>query len=103
VPIHGPKNTGQTEQFRPIKEDFLRSSQPKRPAENAGLPRFEDSMLGSSQVAKMLAMSPRTVCYLASLGDLPGIKIGRAWRFWRSDILEYLETHRGENLLGQDA
>jgi excisionase family DNA binding protein len=57
-------------------------------------------MVGVAQVARMLGMSPRTVRYLASLGELPGAKVGRAWRFWRTEILEYIDSHRGENLLG---
>lgn len=57
-------------------------------------------MLDVLEVATMLRMSPRTVRYLASLGELPGVKVGRAWRFWRREILEYLERHRAENLLG---
>jgi excisionase family DNA binding protein len=57
-------------------------------------------MLGVANVAKMLDMSPRTVRYLASIGELPGSKLGKAWRFWRAEILEYIESRRGENLLG---
>lgn len=49
----------------------------------------------------MLGISDRTVRFLASLGKLPGFKVGRAWRFRRSEIVEYLEEHRGENLLGE--
>jgi len=60
-------------------------------------------MVGSAYVAAMLGMPERTVRHLASLGDLPGMKIGRAWRFRLSEISRYLDTRRGENLLGQDA
>ena len=79
--------------------DSSRPSHNKRPAENVNVPRFGDRMLGVSQVAAILGMSERTLRYLASLGELPGIKVGRAWRFWRNEILEYLERHRGTNLL----
>jgi excisionase family DNA binding protein len=77
-----------------------------RPSHNSSsvtpvkIPQAGDYMVGAAQVAKMLGMSSRTVRYLASLGELPGSKIGRAWRFWRSEILEYLEKRRGKNLLG---
>jgi excisionase family DNA binding protein len=63
-------------------------------------PVFDEHMLGAAHVAKMLGMSARTVRYLASIGELPGSKVGRAWRFWRIEILEYIEKRRGENLLG---
>jgi excisionase family DNA binding protein len=56
-------------------------------------------MLGVSQIARMLGMSSRTVRYLASLGELPAVKIGKSWRFWRSEIMQYLEDHRVKNLL----
>jgi excisionase family DNA binding protein len=60
-----------------------------------------DPLLRAAQVGAVLGMSDRTVRFLASLGTLPGFKVGRAWRFRRSEIIQYLEEHRGENLLGQ--
>lgn len=60
-----------------------------------------DVIWNAKQVAETLNLSRRTVTYLAGLGDLPGFKVGRAWRFWRNEILEYLEQHRGERLLAE--
>ena len=80
--------------------DSSSHSNSRNPVECVKPHRFGDHMLGVSQVAKMLGMSPRTIRYLAALADLPGVKVGRAWRFWRSEILQYLEDHRGDNLLG---
>jgi excisionase family DNA binding protein len=80
--------------------DSSRPFHARSPGQGVKLPPLGDYMLGVSQVARMLGMSSRTIRYLASLGDLPGMKVGRAWRFWRSEILEYLEAHRGKNLLG---
>jgi excisionase family DNA binding protein len=60
-----------------------------------------DRLLRAAQVGSMLGMSDRTVRFLASLGTLPGFKVGRAWRFRRSEIVQYLEEHRGEDLLGE--
>jgi excisionase family DNA binding protein len=59
-----------------------------------------DQMLSVFHVARALGLSPRTVRYLASLGELPASKIGRTWRFRVSEILAYIEKQRGENLLG---
>jgi excisionase family DNA binding protein len=67
---------------------------------NVKSPPFDEHMLGVAQVAKMLGISARTVRYLASMGEMPGSKVGRAWRFWRAEILDYIERRRGENLLG---
>lgn len=60
-----------------------------------------DPLMRATQVGAMLGMSDRTVRFLASLGTLPGFKVGRAWRFRRSEIVQYLEEHRGQNLLGE--
>lgn len=60
-----------------------------------------DPLLRASQVGAMLGISDRTVRFLAVLGTLPAFKVGRAWRFLRSEIIQYLEEHRGENLLGE--
>lgn len=42
----------------------------------------------------MLRVSSKTVLSLARTGSLPGEKVGRAWRFLRSDVLSYV---RGNN------
>lgn len=105
VQLNRKKARGDTYPLRAVAatEDFCvdssRLSHNKSPAGNVNGPRSGDRMLGVSQVATMLGMSERTLRYLASLGELPAMKVGRAWRFWLSEILEYLEKHRGENLL----
>ncbi|GEM_PF-6793421 len=48
-------------------------------------------MLTSGQVAKWLGVAPRTVCFWAECGDLPGIKIGRQWRFREIEIRRWIE------------
>lgn len=45
-----------------------------------------DPLLSSKQVAEILAVSPRTVCLWAECGEIPGVKIGKQWRFRTSDI-----------------
>jgi excisionase family DNA binding protein len=45
-------------------------------------------LLTTAQVAAWLAVSPRAVRLWAESGDLPGLKIGRQWRF-RSEAIEH--------------
>ena len=41
-------------------------------------------------VAELLAVEPEVIAELASRGELPGRRIGGAWRFARSAVLEWL-------------
>ena len=43
-------------------------------------------------VAKLLHLRPRTVRRLAYLGQIPGRKIGKQWRFSRAVIEAWLEN-----------
>lgn len=43
-------------------------------------------VMTTDQVAKYLGMSDQKVLKLAATGDLPGAKLGREWRFLRSEI-----------------
>ncbi len=42
------------------------------------------------EAASFLKVSKKTVLRQARLGQLPGGKVGRAWRFRRSDLLQFL-------------
>lgn len=53
-------------------------------------------VLTADQAAALLQVSSRTVLQLARQGELRGHKVGRAWRFWREDVLAYV---RGERLV----
>jgi excisionase family DNA binding protein len=46
--------------------------------------------LTTNDVAKWLRVAPRTVCVWAECAELPGLKIGRQWRFRREAILEWV-------------
>lgn len=50
----------------------------------------------AEQAAELLQVSLRTVLQLARDGALPGHKVGRAWRFCRSDVIAYV---RGDRLV----
>ena len=43
-------------------------------------------LMTCEEVAQLLRVSPETVRQLAAAGELPGRKIGRAWRFPRTAI-----------------
>lgn len=59
----------------------------------------EQEVLTADEAASLLRVSTKTVLALARAGALPGEKVGRAWRFVRSDVLDYVRgtgTPRGD-------
>jgi len=50
----------------------------------------EDEVLTTEEAAELLRVSTKTVLSLARDGSLPGEKVGRAWRFLRRDLLDYV-------------
>ena len=58
----------------------------------------EHDILTADEAAALLRVSTKTVLALARSGALRGEKVGRAWRFVRSDVLGYVRgttTARG--------
>lgn len=47
----------------------------------------DHEVLTADEAASLLRVSTKTVLGLARSGSLPGEKVGRAWRFLRSDVL----------------
>jgi excisionase family DNA binding protein len=47
--------------------------------------------IDAEEAAKMLGVTARTVTRLAERGEIPGFRVGRLWKFRRSDIQEYIE------------
>lgn len=52
--------------------------------------REDAEVLTAEEAASLLRVSVKTVLTLARDGVLPGEKVGRAWRFLRSDLLDYV-------------
>jgi excisionase family DNA binding protein len=52
------------------------------------------AILTTAQVSHWLGISMRTVCYWASAGSIPAVKVGRRWRFQRTEIQEWVESKR---------
>ena len=62
-----------------------------------------ETLLNVKQVAQYLQLKESTIYSWAQDGKIPAIKIGRTWRFRRSDLDAWLERHlKGEeDLVGQ--
>ena len=54
--------------------------------------RFGREVMSAIEVAEYLQLNKGTVYRLAREGKLPGAKVGRAWRFKRSLIDEWVST-----------
>ncbi|WP_311316798.1 helix-turn-helix domain-containing protein [Curtobacterium sp. PhB130] len=50
----------------------------------------EHEILTAEEAAALLRVSSKTLLSLARNGALPGEKVGRAWRFLKSDVLAYV-------------
>jgi len=55
-------------------------------------------LLSSSDAAKLLGVSRRTVALWAELGELPAFKVGRNWKFQHEAIKEWLSRRSNEAL-----
>jgi excisionase family DNA binding protein len=51
-------------------------------------------VLTLDQAASLLQLCSHTVSKLARKGDLPGRRIGREWRFVRSELLRWINGYR---------
>ena len=64
----------------------------------------QDVLLNVKQVAQYLQLKESTIYSWAQDGKIPAIKIGRTWRFRRTDLDTWLERHlKGEPDDGEDA
>ena len=52
------------------------------------------ALMSLPEVARYLGMAERTIYDWAQSGRLPAFKLGATWRFRRSEIDAWLETHR---------
>jgi excisionase family DNA binding protein len=57
---------------------------------NVDWPR--QTMLKTAEVAKVLHVSPRTVCLWAECGDIPAVRVGKQWRFRQMDLAKWLSN-----------
>ena len=52
------------------------------------------AFLTTEEVLGCLKVNPRTIYRLIKSGELPAVRIGRQWRFRRSDLDEWIDRHR---------
>lgn len=55
---------------------------------------YADNVLTIEELADYLKISKSTLYKLAQNGILPGIKVGRHWRFHRDAVDEWLKSHQ---------
>ncbi len=61
-----------------------------------------ETLLNVKQVAEYLQLKESTIYSWAQDGKIPAIKIGRTWRFRRSDLDSWLERHlKGEESVAE--
>jgi excisionase family DNA binding protein len=54
----------------------------------------EREVLTAAEAADLLRVSSKTILALAREGTIPGVKVGRAWRFLRTDLLAHVRGQR---------
>ena len=57
------------------------------------MPTDSSSVLTIEDLAEYLKISKSTLYKLAQRGELPGIKVGRHWRFHKNAVDEWLKSH----------
>ena len=50
-----------------------------------------EPLLDSDEAAQLLKIHPKTLQRMARLGEIPGVQIGRLWRFRRSELNAWVE------------
>jgi excisionase family DNA binding protein len=53
-----------------------------------------DEILTISQVSELLKLHPRTIYKLVKNGIIPGRRVGKKWRFLRSEVIKFLKENR---------
>lgn len=68
----------------------------------------DEALMDTSQVAHYLRMHPKTIVSMVERGELKAYKVGRHWRYRKSDIDAFLEQRQnilkaGESNRKEDA
>jgi excisionase family DNA binding protein len=63
--------------------------------------RCMEEIITTSEVAALLKVHVKTIYNLAARGKIPGSRIGRIWRFNRSEVLELLSNRSLDGLGGE--
>ncbi len=54
------------------------------------------------EVADFLRLKEATVCRLASEGKLPGVKVGKSWRFQKAALEKLVTGQHSDIIVGAD-
>ena len=54
----------------------------------------KQAFLTTEEVLAYLKITPRTIYRLIRSGELPAVRIGRQWRFRRTDLDQWVERQR---------
>jgi len=64
----------------------------RTPSRNAAELNFSfEPLLGSDEAAQLLKIHPKTLQRMARQRQIPGIQIGKLWRFRRSELNAWVE------------
>jgi excisionase family DNA binding protein len=66
---------------------------PRSPISGSLQAELESDVIGMRGATYLLGVAPNTVVRLVSRGELPGFKVGDAWRFYHADIQRYIQSH----------
>jgi excisionase family DNA binding protein len=55
----------------------------------------DDEVLTVRQVSKLLKLHRRTIYKLAQKGMIPGWRVGKSWRFLKSEIIKHFQEKDG--------
>ena len=56
----------------------------------------ENEIMTVQEVARYLRLNEATIYKMANAGDIPAVKVGRAWRFRRQQIDDWFNQRAGE-------
>lgn len=55
---------------------------------------ISEEPIGADEAAKMLGVTSRTVIKMAERREIPAFRVGKLWKFYPSDIREYIDRQR---------
>jgi len=58
---------------------------------------IEDQVMTAQEVAQYLRLAEATIYRLAQTGEIPAVKVGRAWRFKKELIDEWFRREATQN------
>ena len=60
---------------------------------------FYSAFLTTEEVLGCLTVNPRTIYRLIKTGELPAVRIGRQWRFRRTDLDDWIARQRNGSIV----